>query len=54
MENEYVICYTDKHNKNVWEIIDGEDAMQERVCEIESEHNIDSCDIMVFNKDMEL
>ena len=42
-ESLYVIVYEGKS-----EIIDGEDAMQERVCEICDEYNIDADDVHVF------
>lgn len=39
----YVIAYEGKS-----EIIDGEDAMQERVCEICDEYNLDADEVHVF------
>jgi hypothetical protein len=51
--NEYIICYVNEIGDNVWEVIDGEDAMQERVCELE-EIGIDFDDIMVFEKSSQL
>ena len=47
----WVICYTYDNGVNDWEMIDGEDAMQQRVCELEELYDLSSEDIMVFNVD---
>lgn len=47
--NEYIICYVNEIGNNVWETINGEDTIQERLCELE-EIGIDYHDIMVFPK----
>ena len=44
----YVICYTYGNGVNDWEIVDGEDAMQERVCELTELYNLEDNDIIVF------
>lgn len=48
MENLFVIAYNGKS-----EIIDGEDAMQIRVCEICDEFNLDDDEVHVFSMDDE-
>ena len=45
----YVICYTYGNGLNDWEIVDGEDAMQERVCELIELYNLEDDDIIVFD-----
>ena len=45
----WVICYTNENNVNEWELIDGEDAMQERVYDLSEKLNIDPEDILVFD-----
>lgn len=50
----YVICYTDLENNQKWELIDGEDAMQERICELCNELNCEEDEIFVFDKDDEI
>lgn len=46
---EYIICY-EENGANTWECGSGEDAMQERVCEIMDEYGLDDNDILVFEK----
>ena len=49
----YYILYSDKDN-NLWEIVDGEDAMNIRVDELCREYNLDADqDIVVFDVDYE-
>lgn len=50
----YVICYTDLKGNSKWELIDGFDEMQARVCELCDELECDESDILVFDKDDEL
>jgi hypothetical protein len=47
----YVICWQEENNNvwtKKWELISGEDAMQEYVSNLEQQLNIDSEDIFVF------
>lgn len=51
----YVICYFDRKLKlNIWELISGEDAMQNRVSELCDDEGLEPDDIMVFNADDEI
>lgn len=50
----YVICYENANGKNVWEIVDGEDAMQIRVSELVDKLLCDDEDILVFDIDSRL
>ena len=50
----YVICYIDLKNNQKWELISGEDAMQERICELCNELNCEEDEIFVFDKDDEI
>ena len=50
---EYIICY-EENGANTWECVSGEDAMQERVCEIMDEYGLDDNDILVFEKYLHL
>jgi hypothetical protein len=45
-EFDYVVCYEDKNGKQIWEGISGEDAMNERVCELEDKLGLD---VLVFD-----
>lgn len=54
LNNMYVICYIDLKNNQKWELISGEDAMQERVCELCNELNCEEDEIFVFDKDDEI
>ena len=49
----FIICYVDKNQNAVWEIISGEDAMQIRVSEL-CDNGLDSEDIMVFDMEDEI
>ena len=47
---DFIICYTDSIGHPVWESVSGEDAMQERVCELVELYNLDADeDILVFD-----
>ena len=51
----YYICYTDREcRKDVFETVDGYDAMQERVDQICREQNCDPEEIHVFSEDDEI
>lgn len=50
----YYICYTHPLFGDVWETIDGEDAMQQRVDELCNMFQLDSDDVHVFNQDNEI
>ena len=52
-ENLFYLCY-EKAGENCWEIISGEDAMQQRVCELSEELDLHVNDIVVFNKESQL
>jgi hypothetical protein len=45
-EFDYVVCYENKKGKQIWEGISGEDAMNERVCELEDKLGLD---VLVFD-----
>ena len=52
-EMNFILCYTNRDGKDVWEEIIGEDAMEVRVGEIAEEElfpGMNEDDIMVFNK----
>ena len=51
--NNYYLCYETKSGPT-WEVIDGEDAMQQRVDEICKQHGLASEDVHVFSEDDEL
>lgn len=47
---DFIICYTDSIGHPVWEGVSGEDAMQERVCELVELYNLNADeDILVFD-----
>ena len=47
---DFIICYTYGNGVNDWEMIDGEDAMQKRVCELVEFYNLNADeDILVFD-----
>lgn len=50
----YYILYTDDNNKNHWEVVSGEDAMQQRVDELIDILDCYVEDIHVFSEDSEL
>ena len=50
---EFILCYTDKEGKDIWESILGEDAMNVRVGELVEELNCEDEDIMVFDRETE-
>ena len=49
----FIICYTNKSGNAAWEIISGEDAMQNRVSDL-CDEGLDSEDIMVFDMENEI
>lgn len=49
MENLFLIAYNGKS-----EIVDGEDAMQERVCDICLTENLDDDEVLVFRMEDQL
>ena len=51
----YYILYSDNHGNPMWELVDGEDAMNVRVDELCNEYNLDADqDIIVFDADSKL
>lgn len=47
---DFIICYTDSIGHPVWEGVSGEDAMQERVCELVELYGLNADeDILVFD-----
>jgi len=48
---KFILCYTDLNNRDVWEEILGEDAMQVRVGELAEELGCEDEDILVFDFD---
>jgi len=49
----FMICWVDYTGKKGWEIIDGEDAMQQFVSEKSCEYAIDEESILVFPMESE-
>ena len=47
---EFILCYTNKNQEDVWEMVTGEDAMQVRVGDLADELGCDTDDIMCFDK----
>lgn len=47
----YYICYDTEATGATYEIVSGEDAMQERVDEIMAQYELQSDDIAVFDAD---
>ena len=50
---EFILCYTDKNGKDIWESVLGEDAMNVRVGELVEELGCEDKDIMVFDRETE-
>lgn len=49
----YMVCWSDK-GQNKWEIVDGVDAMQQKVSELETLLQCDASEIIVFDTDTEI
>lgn len=50
----YFICYTDMEDIDRWELVSGEDAMQQRVDELIGTLQCDVDDIHVFHENDEI
>ena len=50
----FFILYENKKGERVWELVGGEDAMQQRVCELMGILECEEEDIIVFDGDDEL
>lgn len=50
----YYILFTNRANINIWELVSGEDAMQQRVDEIVRTQGLDPDDVVVINADGEM